>query len=329
MKSETTVARWYNFDGVVGQEMGGAGGVPSAATVQGAMNVCLDCITRGPKHVKISKRSKRIIFRYEIEEEKKEKKDTWQKKRRESNDEVDRHGTVLNRGRGEGVSSIAASPAAMTPPPVTPQPKAQAPADSPPVDISCSKAGGPPPAVSTPAGPPPATAVGSKPAGPPPPKGGATTPPKVKQGKHGKQGKAPPKSKQGARAKAKQGARGAPTTSTVGKKLVEVTRYWGSVMLQSKNLQDKITSDGSWQWANTDRFGGKLKRSIDRCHEALSADVEIHGAVMDNQELDDTHVTADINGYLSRIQAIYTALEAVETNAKRIRTLNEDDQPSQ
>ena len=83
VKSETTVARWFNFDGVVGQEMGGAGGIPTRATLDGALNVCLDCINRGPKHVKISKRSKRIIFRYEYEEERSDNKKTWQKIRTE------------------------------------------------------------------------------------------------------------------------------------------------------------------------------------------------------------------------------------------------------
>eukprot|EP00959_Pyramimonas_sp_CCMP1952_P268495 5613885-Pyramimonas_sp.AAC.1 len=79
--------------------MGGAGGIPTKATLQGAMNVCLDCIARGPKHVKISKRSKRIIFRYEYEEERSDNRKTWQKCRQEANVAVDRLGFKIGDSR--------------------------------------------------------------------------------------------------------------------------------------------------------------------------------------------------------------------------------------
>ena len=140
--------------------------------------------------------------------------------------------------------------------------------------------------------------------------------------------KAAPKGPKAKGAKAR-GAAGPTTATAVIKNIKEVTHEWGAVMLQSNNLAAKIESDAKWQWANTDRFGGKLKRCIERCHEALQADPRISASIMDGEPMREEQVGLDINGTLSRTQSISTALETVNGVAKRLRTLDADDEPSQ
>ena len=57
------------------------------------------------------------------------------------------------------------------------------------------------------------------------------------------------------------------------------------------NLVSKIQSEESWRWANTDRFGGKLKHCIDRCNEALEQDPQIKMAIMDGEPMSEEQVT--------------------------------------
>ena len=297
--------------------MGGGGGAPTQAALIGARNVCLDCIKRGPKHVKISKKSKRIIFRYEFEEERFDDRNSWQKSRTEANPEMDRKGNVIGASgssgsSGAGHSPIAPSQVSDTPDKTSPPPKAVAAVPHVPPKAGC-------------AGPPPPPARKTPPPTPPPAKHKGNGDPGGKRppAKHKGKGSAP--GKRGSKAKTP----GAPTAAVVIKRIGDVTRHWGAVMMQSTNIASKIDSDPSWQWANTDRFGGKLKRSIERCNETLKADLSINAAIVEGATVTEEYINQDINGHLSRIQNIQFALDAVDSCAKRIRGLHVDDEPSQ
>eukprot|EP00959_Pyramimonas_sp_CCMP1952_P460240 9479542-Pyramimonas_sp.AAC.2 len=57
------------FEGMITAEMGGGGGPPTKAAVQGAVNRCMYLINKGPKHVRINVESKRMEFKRKTDTE--------------------------------------------------------------------------------------------------------------------------------------------------------------------------------------------------------------------------------------------------------------------
>eukprot|EP00959_Pyramimonas_sp_CCMP1952_P128145 2680014-Pyramimonas_sp.AAC.1 len=66
--------------------MGGGGGPPAKAAVQGAVNRCMYLTNKGPKHARINLESKRMAFNMETDTETVDHVDTSRSTRLETRD---------------------------------------------------------------------------------------------------------------------------------------------------------------------------------------------------------------------------------------------------
>ncbi len=82
MRTDTSTGTWMNFEQILGIESGYM--TPTLASTEGAKNICTDCLKKGPKHVRLCPRSKRIQFRYVQESDSKQKRTTHATSQKES-----------------------------------------------------------------------------------------------------------------------------------------------------------------------------------------------------------------------------------------------------
>ncbi len=84
-----------------------------------------------------------------------------------------------------------------------------------------------------------------------------------------------------------------------------------------------------WTWADTEMFGKKLQRYMQQTEDKISLYPHILALLHEGTEIADELIQSNIHGMLSQIEEIQERIDAVDGLVKRIRTIAEEDQPSQ
>jgi hypothetical protein len=275
-------AEYFTLDGLITQEMGGGGGTPSPASIQGAVNRALKCIERGGKWTRVDPDSGQWEFR----REKKIEYNDYSTTHRQSKEERT-NAKSISTAASSADGSGAGNQDDVTPEKVVPTAAAaslsgQAPkADAAPSARSSAKAG----AKST--------------------------------------GKAKAKGKAKGKAKPKATA-GKMDASTVKRKADSVMGTYHRIMNRAAKRQKQIKEEPKWEWANTDKFLGRLDKYVLRVGVELDKFPSFKNMIEDGEALDDSALTA-VAQSLASIDNVKTALDNVESQIDRLTSMHEQD----
>ena len=289
-----SVAEYYTIDGLISMEMGQGGGAASPAAVKGAINRALRCISRMGKWVRVDEDSGRMEFRRVKKVEISDTSTTHRHQKEEKDKMVGNPDTQNATGTQDDT--------------VTPE-KSAAPAAS--GQQTADGKPGPEPVMPAPR---PTTSG---------PRASAAT----ASGKTA--GKAKAKSKPSAKPKAKAKGKAKPVdANTVKRKVDQLSGYYHVVMSRAdKRL--KLIKDGAndWQWADTDKFRGRLEKYMSRASAALSEFPGLKSVVEDGVKLNEEALT-NVTQSIQSIDKVQSALDNIDGQLTYLMTMHEQDAAS-
>ncbi|CAK0862875.1 unnamed protein product, partial [Prorocentrum cordatum] len=286
-KTERRLGKWHNFDSLVSAESGGAA-FPSQACIRGAVNIAKECIRHHRSRTRINPDSLRLEFKRFEDVEEKGNTTTHRQQEQET-------GPLATRSSGAAASSSEATPAG------TQLTDIEGGANETPLKVPAPKAAA------------------------------AASPPTKQKGKGSTMCKGKgkgSKEKQKGRGAQRGGMRKVHNPTQLARKVKEVSNKYSQVTGRANNLVDLI--DGNlanpsepheWTWARSDRFGGKLKRAIERVEGHLPQSGQLHYVFKLGGDLDYDNI--DIHAVSAELDEINDSLDNAFAIAKKIRSIAE------
>jgi hypothetical protein len=274
-----SLVEYFTLDGMITKEMGGGGGAPSPAAVQGAMKRCLKALERGGKWYRIDKDSERLEFRRITKLEYTDYSTIHEQRKEETKKSSDDTATKEEKPETSTGNNDADDD-------ITPEKGAAAGSTSSRVAERAQVAGQPKPTE---------TAGGAS-------RHSAAAAPK---------GKAKAKAKGKAKSKGKAAAKKAPDQNAVKRKASQMEAAYHKIMNRASKRVRAIETEDAWAWARDDKFKGRLDKYMQKVASELTSFPALKEMLDEGNPLDEETVR-DVHGTMAKLQKFEKTLNNLD-----------------